>query len=294
MKAIASLVALLGTLGMGGALGAQDPGPDPNALEAQAKEKIATFKKTIGKAKTEEEFIFALQALGKTKHPKLLQELKRHIGHPSERVRRYVIAEVAAYRPDGDALKILVSALTAEAAKATQDDHARDIGHDPACEVLRNFRGFRLDKDAVSKVTSLFRHANLMLASTAVRLCGEWREYGAVEPMLSTLREAEAIQAERPQVGDGGGNSDPSQFVRHSGSGGGSAPSSGPKMTPEQARQMGAANRKHTMTAACKGTLEVLLGERRNTSQEYAEVWAKNRERLIEAERKRREEEEGP
>lgn len=292
MKAIANLAVLFGLLGSVTFLNAQDPEPDAKALDAQAREKIATFKKATGKAKTEDEFIFALQALCKMRHPRILQELKRHVAHPSERARRYVIAEVAAYRPDAEALKILVSALATESAKATQDDQAHDVGHDPACEVLRNLRGFRLDKDALGRVIALFRHVNLTLASTTVRLCGEWREYGAVDAMIAVLREAESIQAERPQVGDGGGNSDPSQFVRHSGSGGGSAPSSRPKMTPEQARQMSAANRKHTMTTVCKQSLEVLLGERRNTSQEFAEVWSKNKERLLEAERKRREEEE--
>lgn len=292
MKAIAYLAALLVVLEAAGSTGGQDPEQDSKALEAQAKERIAAFKKTIGKAKTEDEFIFALQSLCKMKHPRILQELKRHVTHPSERARRYVIAEVAAYRPDSEALKVLLSALATESAKATQDDQAYDVGHDPACEVLRNLRGFRLDKEGVGKVTALFRHVNLTLASTAVRVCGEWREYGAVDAMIAVLREAESIQAERPQIGDGGGNSDPSQFVRHSGSGGGGAPSSRPKMTPEQARQMSAANRKQTMTTVCRQTLEVLLGERRNASHEFAEVWAKSKDRLMEEERKRREEEE--
>jgi len=269
----------------------QDEKEKQKLLDEEAKDKTAAFKKVLNKAKVEDEIIFALREMCKLKHPRILKELKNQLGHPSERVRRYVLVEITNYRPDPEALKILLGGLGGEAAKASQDDQARDIGHEPACEVLRGLRGFNLDDETIKRLVSLFRHQNLMLASQAVRTCGEVRAWSSVDPMISLLREVETMQAERPNVGDASSNSDPNKFVRHQGSSGGAG--SGPKLTPEQAKQLSAANRKQMMTVTGKQTLEMLLGQKCNTAQEFAEFWAKNKTRLLEEDKKRREEEEG-
>lgn len=253
-------------------------------VEKEAQEKLAAFRKAVSRAKVEDQISEAIKELGSLQHPKILKEWKKQISSLQSLVhRRMVVQEIAKYKEDPEALKILLEVLSSEAGKATQDAQARDIDHEIVLDLMAVLGQRPPSKEVVSKLTSLFYNRNLSVARGAVDTLRQIRALESVDSLLGLLKQLESTNAQPPQT-QGSGSSTPSQFVRYPGQ----PDPAKPNMTPQEAQQYAAYQRKTQLTYSILSAFDVLLGTRKATAAEYADHWTKNKDKLWEEENKRR------
>jgi hypothetical protein len=156
---------------------------DAKKKEADAKAKIADFKKALRGSKSEKDMVRAIEDLGELQHPKILAELRSHLGRTTDIVVA-VAEQIAKYKKDKEAAEILINAAGARKDK------------DSIVKCLR-YAGDIEFKGIVPKLTGYFRNKEVDIARESVDSCAKLKSKDAIEPLLNLWKELDAIKEEK-------------------------------------------------------------------------------------------------
>ncbi len=214
---------------------------DAKKKDAEAKEKVDAFTKSLPKCKKDDDFIAAIEELGKTRHARILEALKPWLGKGSADIRIVGAKEIGKYEKDKGAAEVL---LVAGSATKEPDVAAKmirlvgDVGYRP------------IAKDLVK----LFGHKSADVAAAACDACGALKSKVTIAPLIDLVRQLEQIKD------DQGSPQEP--------------PVPGPP-TPGPAPKDDQKARKDKLLPAAMGALRDISGENKKTGQEWTDWWKK-------------------
>jgi hypothetical protein len=220
---------------------------DPKALEAKAKEAIEAFTKALkekGAKLKDDDVIAALEELGKTQHPKVLDVLKTWLGKGSTDIRIAAAREIGRYSKNKAAADLLMKAAGS----------STDAPFIAKC--LEYAAGIGL-RDIAKDLTRFFEHKSPDVAAKACDAAGTLKAKVSVAPLIDLARRLEQIRDD-----DGG-----------PGPGPGPGPMPGPGPAPDKDEQK---QKNAKVLPAALQALNDILGEKKKDAQEYAKWWAKN------------------
>lgn len=219
-------------------------GQDDKQAEEEAKKKIEEFRATIKKAKSESDFVEAINTLGETQHPKILAELKTYLGKPSTEIRLAVAEQLAKYKKSKEAGEALIKTALALGPKE------KDVA-----SKLIAFSADTEAKELAKQYVNLFRHKDLEIARAAVDGCGKVKSKDAVDPLIKLVIDLENVKED--SSGGVGGPSMP-------GPGGG-----GTAQEDEQVK------RKRELLQPAFSALRDITDEKWTKGKEWADWWKK-------------------
>ncbi|MHC4607616.1 MAG: HEAT repeat domain-containing protein [Planctomycetota bacterium] len=233
-------------------------------LDRQAKEKLKEFSEARKEAKTENDFISALEDLGTMQHEKILREITKYLGAPQPGIRKEAARQIAKYKKDMKAASILLSS-----ARGEKEDDVR--GHYLSCIGTIGARA------SARELTSFFRDKSGDVALCAVDACGTLGSKDAIMPLIRLLRDLEAIEDDPMKRGYGGGYPP----------GGGQQPPPGGQQpvpqgySPAEDEQI---KRKRKLLSPVRTALADITGERYLKAVEWEKWWKKNSKKFKESE----------
>ncbi len=229
--------------------------------EAKAKEKIDAFKATVKKAKTNDDFIGAIDGLGDMQHPLILAELKAWLGKPTPEIRQAAAEEIGKFKGDEKA----ASALCMMA----KNDKIPDV----AIKCLLEMGKIACKKTA-RELVGFFARKEWEVAREAVDSCAAIKSKTVISPLITFLEDLETEkervkQAQNSQQAGGQGGQLPG--------GGGQLPGGQAGGTNSQTDLQDRQKRVDELIPRVVQALKDITDEKLNTAKEWRKYEMKNR-----------------
>jgi len=228
--------------------------------EAKAKEKIDAFKSTLKKAKTNDDYIGALQGLGDTQHILILNELKIWLGKPQPEIRQAAAEEIGKFKGDEKAAAALMA--------MAKNDKSLDVSVKCLLEI-----GKIGCKKTAKELTGFFGRKEWEIAREAVDSCATIKSKTAIPALINFLEDLETEkerikQAQQSQQAGGGGGGG---GLPGGGLPGGAASGSGNSDLPDRQKRV------DELIPRVVQALKDITDEKLNTAKEWRKYEQKNR-----------------
>lgn len=248
---------MIRTLALLSALLIQDP-PADYCSDDEAKTHLAECKKELGKAKTPDDAVAAIEAYGTKKHPKILAELTALLGRGTEDTRIAAAEQISKYVKEPKASDALLNG-------AKQASSRKELAK-LTIKCLR-YVGTVGVRAHTKQLVVYFNHREPDIAVEAVNACGDLKGKDAIQPLVNTLRELEAIRED-----------DKDQDVPPGGGGIPGGPGGAPAQEDDKLK------RKKALVGPVNAALRDITGEKFNTAKEWGAWVSKNLSSFKEAE----------
>jgi len=241
---------------------AKDEGKD-YLSDADAKKHIEEWQKAWKKCKGLDDQIRSIEDLGAKKHPKILDELKKHLGSGSLEVRITAADMIGKYKKEDKA----ADALFASAKGCCNRKETMEL----AVKSIR-YLGNTGVRTKVKEMLPFFDHKETDFAKEAIDTAGALKSKDAIDPLVNMVLFLEAVKEDTNNGNTGGQQLPGGQYP--------GANQPGGQQEDEKVKR-----KKELLNPAIQA-LKDITGEKLNTGTEWKRWWGKNKATFKELEDK--------